>query len=54
MDSNISALQRAFQMARSGEVTMIADIRKKLKREGYDQAVVDGGAVADVAIEEAY
>ena len=43
MDSNVSALQRAFQLARSGELATVADIKRKLKREGYDQAVVDGG-----------
>jgi hypothetical protein len=36
MDSKISALERAFQLARSGQVANIDDIKKKLKQEGYD------------------
>jgi hypothetical protein len=36
MDPKVSALERAFQLARSGRVSNIDDIRKILKREGYD------------------
>jgi hypothetical protein len=36
MDSKVSALERAFQLARSGQVANIDDIKKKLKQEGYD------------------
>jgi hypothetical protein len=36
MDPNRSALERAFQLARSGQVSTIDDIRKVLRREGYD------------------
>jgi hypothetical protein len=38
-----SALERAFQLARSGEMSAIADIEKQLDREGYDRKVVQGG-----------
>jgi hypothetical protein len=38
-----SPLERAFQLARSGRVAKIDDIRKQLKHEGYDESVVDGG-----------
>ena len=38
-----SALERAFQLARSGEMAAIADIEKQLDREGYDRKVVQGG-----------
>ena len=43
MDPNLSALERAFQLARSGQVSNVHDIRKRLKQEGYDARVVDAG-----------
>ena len=33
MDPKISALERAFQLAQSGQVASIDDIKKRLKRE---------------------
>jgi hypothetical protein len=42
MDSKVSALERAFQLARSGQAAF-ADIEKQLDREGYDRNVVRGG-----------
>jgi hypothetical protein len=33
---NVSALERAFQLAKSGLMSNVADIRVTLKREGYD------------------
>jgi hypothetical protein len=43
VDHQISALERAFQIARSGRATNVDDIRKQLKEEGYDQRALDGG-----------
>jgi hypothetical protein len=43
MDPKVSALERAFQLARSGEMAAIADIEKQLDREGYDRNVVNVG-----------
>jgi hypothetical protein len=43
MDRKVSALERAFQLARSGQVAGIGDIKKQLTREGYDDKAVDGG-----------
>jgi hypothetical protein len=43
MDLKVSALERAFQLARSGQTASIDDIRKRLKREGYEENAVDGG-----------
>jgi hypothetical protein len=46
MVPDVSSLERAFQLARSGEVATIDDIKDKLRREGYDRAaVVNGGRV---------
>jgi hypothetical protein len=44
MDSKVTALERAFQLARSGRMATVEDIKKRLKQEGYDERVVaDGG-----------
>ena len=43
MDPKVSALERAFQLARSGQAATIADIKKRFKREGYEEKAVDGG-----------
>src|SRR5271155_833054 len=43
MDHKVSALERAFQLARSGQAATIADIKKRLKREGYEEKAGDGG-----------
>jgi hypothetical protein len=43
MDPKVSALKRAFQLARSGQAASIDDIKKRLKREGYEEKAADGG-----------
>jgi hypothetical protein len=43
MDSKVTALERAFQLARSGKMATIEDIKKRLKQEGYDERVVTDG-----------
>jgi hypothetical protein len=44
MEIKVTALERAFQLARSGRMATVEDIRKRLKQEGYDERVVlDGG-----------
>ena len=40
MDHRISALERAFQLAKSGQVSKVEDIKPQLKREGYDASEV--------------
>jgi hypothetical protein len=42
MDRNITALERAFQLARSGNHASVADIKKQLKTEGYLVAQITG------------
>ena len=42
MEQRLTALERAFQLARSGQVKNVATIRAVLKREGYDSHQVDG------------
>ena len=36
MDSKVSALERAFQLAESGRLATVDDIKKQLKQEGYE------------------
>ena len=44
MESKVTAIERAFQLARSGQMATVDDIRKRLKQEGYDERVMlDGG-----------
>jgi hypothetical protein len=42
MDRNITALERAFQLARAGRHASVADIKKQLKTEGYSVAQITG------------
>jgi hypothetical protein len=43
VEHTVSALERAFQLARSGRVAKVDDIKKQLKKEGYDASAMDGG-----------
>jgi hypothetical protein len=53
MDSKVTALERAFQLARSGRMTTLDDIKKQLKQEGYDERVVaDGGRLLMTQLRE--
>ena len=45
MQANLSALERAFQLARSGQVTDVKDIKAQLKREGYDLGPIIGSVL---------
>jgi len=42
MDSRITELERAFQLAKSGECRSVDEIRKKLSSEGYYATQVTG------------
>jgi hypothetical protein len=46
MDQGMSALERAFQLAKSGNYTSVADIKKRLVEEHYSVAQITGGALA--------
>jgi hypothetical protein len=43
MDPKVSSLERAFQLAGSGKVATVDDIKKTLKLEGYEPQAVNGG-----------
>jgi hypothetical protein len=42
VDQKMTALERAFQLAKSGQVADLAQIASALKREGYAAAQIEG------------
>jgi hypothetical protein len=42
MESGVSAVERAFQLARSSRVKDVNEIRMVLHREGYDASQLQG------------
>ena len=42
MDHTVTALERAFQLAKSGDYTSVTDIKKRLGAEGYSIAQITG------------
>jgi hypothetical protein len=42
MQLGISTLERAFQIARSGEAKNVEQLRRLLQREGYDSFQIQG------------
>jgi len=45
MDPTATALERAFQLARSGDYPSVPDIKKQLSTEGYSAAQITGGTL---------
>ena len=46
MDQTLTALERAFQMARSGDYASVEDIKRRLSAEGYSASQVSGPMLA--------
>ncbi len=42
MQIRVSQLERAFELARSGRCTTVADIKRRLREEGYQDDQVEG------------
>ena len=42
MTKHKTALERAFEIARGGAGESVADIRRQLAREGFDQRQIEG------------
>jgi hypothetical protein len=42
MEASVTALERAFALAKSGECTSLPDIKRRLIREGYSVAAITG------------
>jgi hypothetical protein len=45
MDQNVTALERAFQVAKSGNVATLDALKHQLRTEGYSDATVTGKAL---------
>ena len=45
MDNRPTALERAFQLAKSGQPKSIDDIRRQLAKEHYSSGQITGGAL---------
>jgi hypothetical protein len=46
MEPNISAVERAFQLAASGRYLTVSEIKSTLAREGYRHQLVEGRQLA--------
>ena len=46
MHETISVLERAFQLAKSGKYSTVADIKRRLTDEGYSTTQVTGGQLS--------
>ena len=42
MDQNVTSIERAFQLAKSGDCASISDIKKILQRDGYATGQITG------------
>ena len=42
MDHSVTALERAFQIAKSGDSKSIADLKKQLRKENYSLNKITG------------
>lgn len=42
MKPNVSAIERAFELAQSGNFVTVAEVKHRLHTEGYSIAQVDG------------
>jgi hypothetical protein len=42
MDQSKTTLERAFELAKSGKVASVTDLRAQLKGEGYAQQQIEG------------
>lgn len=46
MDQHKSALERAFELAKSGQFSTFSDLKRAVTREGYLQAQLEGPSLA--------
>ena len=46
MDDRVTALERAFQLAKSGEYASVSAIKKQLKAERYEVTQITGRALS--------
>ena len=46
MDPNMTTIERAFELAKSGKYTSVAEIKQKLQNEGYSLVQLEGRELA--------
>ncbi len=46
MDLDITTIERAFDLAKTGKYPSVADIKQKLQNEGYSLAQIEGRELA--------
>jgi hypothetical protein len=46
MDENVTAVERAFQLAKSGVCLSVADLKKQLRLEGYATTQIVGRTIS--------
>ena len=51
MDHTITAIERAFELAKSGSCTSVQDIRKRLSAEGYPLGHITGRSLSKQLVE---
>jgi hypothetical protein len=42
LEDDFSVIERAFQLARTGQYVTVEDVKKKLRAEGYSVATITG------------
>ena len=42
MDHNVTAIERAFELAKSGSCASVSDVKKRLRAEGYSITQITG------------
>jgi hypothetical protein len=45
MEPNITSLERAFQLAQTGQYGTVETIKRQLSREGYSASQIEGGVM---------
>jgi hypothetical protein len=51
MDHTITALERAFELAKSGSCASVQEIRKRLSAEGYPLSQITGRTLSKQLVE---
>jgi hypothetical protein len=46
MDNKTTVLERAFELARSGDYASVSEIKKQLRKEGYSVAQIIGRSLS--------
>ena len=46
MTKDLTSIERAFELARSGKCRSFSEIKAALKAEGYDTATITGGTLS--------